>query len=127
MWFTIMKARQDNDSGDQASDGLVGHDIPSVSPRVNDDRARLSWNRQLDPATGCRAWQKKGSFQSPLAGRVGLPDEFGEVRYSLDALTVPRQIRNSCGFDHAVVVLACPLSASISENFSDLLNRCGGR
>ena len=71
---------QDSDGGNQASDGLVGHDVPSVSsPRVNDHRARLSWNRQLDPATGCRAWHRKGSFQSPLAGRVGLPDEFGEV------------------------------------------------
>jgi hypothetical protein len=56
---------QHSDGGNHASDGLVGHDIPSVSPRVNDDRARLSCNRQLDPATGCRAWQPKGQVSRP--------------------------------------------------------------
>jgi hypothetical protein len=58
---------QDDNGGDQASDGMVGHDIPSVSSRVKDDRARLSWNRQLDPATGCWAWQPKGQLSKPAA------------------------------------------------------------
>ena len=57
---------QDSDDGDQASDCIVGHDVPSGPPRVNDHRARLSWNRQLDPATGCRAWQPKGQHSKPL-------------------------------------------------------------
>jgi hypothetical protein len=50
---------EDNHKGDQASDGPVGHDITSVSSRVNNDRARLSWDRQLDPATGCPAWSRR--------------------------------------------------------------------
>jgi hypothetical protein len=32
---------EDNHSGDQASDGLVGHDIPSVPPRTTTGRAYL--------------------------------------------------------------------------------------
>jgi hypothetical protein len=56
---------QDSDGGNQASDGLVGHDIPSVSPRVNDHRARVPWNRQLEPATRCRAWQpERAAFKA---------------------------------------------------------------
>ena len=65
-------------SGDQASDGLVGHDV-TLGVRLGERRQGALI---LEPSTRPRyrvSGLAKGSFQSPLAGRVGLPDEFGEV------------------------------------------------
>ena len=71
---------QDSDGGNQASDGLVGHDIPSVCPSGERPQGALI----LEPSTRPRyrvsgLATERVAFQSPLAGRVGLPDEFGEV------------------------------------------------
>ena len=70
---------QDSDGGNQASDGLVGHDV-TLGVRLGERRqGALILEPSTRPRYRTSGWQPKGQLQSPLAGRVGLPDEFGEV------------------------------------------------
>jgi hypothetical protein len=80
---------QDSDGGNQASDGLVGHNIPSVCPSGERRQGALI----LEPSTRSRyrvsgLATERVAFQSPLA--VGLPDEVrrGASRTPAHALTL---------------------------------------